>query len=546
MLIKKIDKKLIVICAIGFALFFALAMLFPFAGDDWAWGSQIGIERLNTWFKDYNGRYAGNLLVLLLTRSKALSAALVSASIVFFSLITYFTLKVKNIFGFLLSTLLFLTMPCNIFAQGVAWMSGFANYVPSILITVFCTVLMQNIFESEKPKYPFFYIPLLGIVSFISSLFIETVTILNVVLGFLIVFYSLFKFKRVYAANIAFLVGSATGAICMFSNGAYRHIANSDDFYRETAFTGKLTNFIESVFAHGNQIFSGLVLNNMLTFFIFSALCILTGILYVKKSENKTKKRFIYINSGVNILCLFLLFAKKNYPYWLLFTHFRKPEYLTYTAFYMITAVFMLTVAIQVLICIDDKSIRDKLPFYMFCTLILVAPLFVVDPIGPRCFFAPYVTMMVFEVIYINYLLIVLKADKKTVKQLSCGALAGIAACTIFIFTIYIPINHYAALRDEYVKAQAAIEGREVIYICKLPYSSFVWTGNPASNDLLRDRYLLFNNIETDARLVGKNYDEFEKWAKGFNKKTGYKPKHKLRKIETRFYRSEKETEPNE
>ena len=35
------------LCAI---LIFLLSFLFPYTGDDWAWGSQIGLGRLHTWF----------------------------------------------------------------------------------------------------------------------------------------------------------------------------------------------------------------------------------------------------------------------------------------------------------------------------------------------------------------------------------------------------------------------------------------------------------------------------------------------------------------
>lgn len=44
----------------------------PSTGDDWSWGSYIGMRRLERWFAGYNGRYAGNLLVLFMTRSHVL------------------------------------------------------------------------------------------------------------------------------------------------------------------------------------------------------------------------------------------------------------------------------------------------------------------------------------------------------------------------------------------------------------------------------------------------------------------------------------------
>ena len=51
-----------------FAFLFLLTYYFPYSNDDWAWGSKTGLERLQNGFKDYNGRYLGNLLVILLTR----------------------------------------------------------------------------------------------------------------------------------------------------------------------------------------------------------------------------------------------------------------------------------------------------------------------------------------------------------------------------------------------------------------------------------------------------------------------------------------------
>ena len=44
------NRNLIITYAIIFVLLFLLCLLFPYSGDDWAWGSQIGIDRLNKWF----------------------------------------------------------------------------------------------------------------------------------------------------------------------------------------------------------------------------------------------------------------------------------------------------------------------------------------------------------------------------------------------------------------------------------------------------------------------------------------------------------------
>ena len=44
------EKKMMWIrYAICFGVVAVLCYLFPYTGDDWAWGSQIGIDRLNQW-----------------------------------------------------------------------------------------------------------------------------------------------------------------------------------------------------------------------------------------------------------------------------------------------------------------------------------------------------------------------------------------------------------------------------------------------------------------------------------------------------------------
>ena len=66
-----------ILCVLALAALILLAALAPYVDDDWDWGGPGGLERLAQGFADYNGRYLGNVLVLLLTRSRALKAAAV-------------------------------------------------------------------------------------------------------------------------------------------------------------------------------------------------------------------------------------------------------------------------------------------------------------------------------------------------------------------------------------------------------------------------------------------------------------------------------------
>lgn len=132
-----------------FSVFAILACLFPYSGDDWAWGSEIGAERLENWFEGYNGRYAGNLLVMTLTRSKALCVAVMALCFVLTGFLPSVFAGAKRITPFALGTVLLLIIPGDVFAQSIVWTSGFSNYVPPALLTLLYFILTKNIFGDE-------------------------------------------------------------------------------------------------------------------------------------------------------------------------------------------------------------------------------------------------------------------------------------------------------------------------------------------------------------------------------------------------------------
>lgn len=53
-LLKNTNKKTVAFSATLFVVFSVLIYLFPFSEDDWAWGSQIGLDRLANNFDNYN------------------------------------------------------------------------------------------------------------------------------------------------------------------------------------------------------------------------------------------------------------------------------------------------------------------------------------------------------------------------------------------------------------------------------------------------------------------------------------------------------------
>ena len=146
----KDNKKYIIFTAITWALFAALVYLSPYTGDDWAWGSKTGQWRIDTWFADYNGRYAGNLLVLLLTRSKLLQVLCISLSVVAICFLPLLFGKKKSLSMMALSAMLILLMPHTIFVQSIMWTSGYTNYLPSMIITIIYLSIAKGIFTNPS------------------------------------------------------------------------------------------------------------------------------------------------------------------------------------------------------------------------------------------------------------------------------------------------------------------------------------------------------------------------------------------------------------
>ncbi len=250
-------------------LLFIITYLFPYTHDDWAWGSSIGIQRLNFLFKNYNGRWAGNILVILLTRTRIIKALVMTFTITSLVVLGNKFINPKNNKTYLIVLLLEL-MPVFVLTQSIAWTSGFANYILPSLITIFIVYLNRNMFADEEVVLSNkFCIPLF-VLGVICSLFIEHMTIYNVCLGLFLVFYPKLKKYKTNPSNISYLIGSITGAVIMFSNGGYRNAFALKDGSKSIVHNNFIVNTIRVYF---NELKDLLVCNNIIINILLSILC---------------------------------------------------------------------------------------------------------------------------------------------------------------------------------------------------------------------------------------------------------------------------------
>lgn len=297
-------KKEIAFYALIFIIVVVIAYLFPYTHDDWPWSGAEGMSRLTNLFKDYNGRWAGNILVMLLTRFRVLRAIVIATAL---SSIIYFIRKItkSSSTGLLIAILLTICMPISMLAQSIAWTSGFANYVPPTLLILFYINLNKNLFYNKKVTTKNRYtIPLL-ILGFVTSLFSEHMTIYNVVLSIAIVIYQIAKREK-NLPNVFYMIGAIAGAVLMFSNGAYRSIMSATDAYRTIEKSNIFTSAIETYF---NEMYKYLVYNNTVLNIVLCC-CILVAVYdFYKQNQKKiTKKIDCLLKGAVSIVIGFLTY----------------------------------------------------------------------------------------------------------------------------------------------------------------------------------------------------------------------------------------------
>ncbi len=499
----KQKRNFIIISVIAVGIFAYLAYLFPYMCDDWAWGSSEGMQRLENFFRNYNGRYLGNILVILISKSKILDILLMSLSYYGICLLCCrYTIRKTNA-ALLFALVLFFAMPKDYFTQAVAWTSGYANYVPSAIISGAYVYLVRNITGPDTPSYSkTLFIPTL-LMGFCGALFMENVTLFNICLGFAVIFWTKLKFKKFYLSHFTFFIGALAGAVWMFSNGAYRNIMNDADGYRNTPKT--LEGIIETAKSHLISITDFVIFSNWLMCIVATILLAVLAYKFLKKAD---KARSIPVISAltVNIVCMVFIILENMYTFntTLNFSlgFMQKPKFQV-----TVTFLYVISIAVLILFCVNKgRRFRMLLPFY--CVPVVIAPLLVVNPVTARCFFAAYVFMMMFLTDLFSYVMRGFKISSINYKAVTYLLSLVLVLQTFVYVAIFYPVHTYDVKRNDFAKLQAE-NGAKTVYTCHLPNLSYLWISSP-SNELYATRYKSFHNLDSDIAFEFVSLEELD------------------------------------
>ena len=234
--VKKRLKIQWLIYLLVFAVFLYIGYKVPYCHDEWRWGLDERVELMKNGFRNYNGRYLGNLLALLITRSVMAKALVIAGGVVWLLHVMYRNICFReakrakeNLFLLLSCVFLLLSLPATLFQQSYGWSAAFVNFVPPVFLFLIYYNWTEWIYDGyqDQPLWKTILVIPLGIS---VQLFSENVTLFVALYAVWVAVYTLIRYRKISAMQINFIWSSFLGVYLMFANGAYARAAESSGY----------------------------------------------------------------------------------------------------------------------------------------------------------------------------------------------------------------------------------------------------------------------------------------------------------------------------
>jgi hypothetical protein len=467
----------------------ALASRFPVSGDDWAWGSSIGTDRLDTHFDGYNGRWAGNLAVLALTRGGRLTPFVVATVVVLTLWLLVDLSGRRTPLSYALVTLLLVAMPVEVYRQSIAWLSGFSNYALAGLAMLVYLHAARALWEGRRRALP-------APVRF-PLVVLEHVTTYLVLAGLAFVVVHALAGRGLSGEGAAWAVGIVAGAVLMFSNAAYQGVASGADAYQGVVTSAEqgvpLVDVILGI------VCGWLVGVNAWLDTALVVLVVLVGALARRRGRGRAVTLSVVlpaVTALVLVTTLHRLAASEELP-----VPARNLSGL-------VVLLLLGSLLLAGVLLVADPTRRAVIVVGVLSVVVVAAPLAVVRPIGPRCFYPTYLLMVVVAVT----LLAELRPDPRPDGGPDAGGAGdvatwgawavGVTAAGVFVsqLVIYLVVHEASDRRVELLRARIRA-GASVVTVDPLPFRSYVHAGDPIGA-VWETRYKRYYHLRPSVKIV--------------------------------------------
>lgn len=453
--LKKMKVKSIYLYMIFVVL---LALTVMLSHDDFFWGSSSGAIQFKKNFDGYNGRYIGNMVILLMTRSiffRVVVYSIVSISIPI--LISKITPKKINM-SFII--FLLMTIPMSIFSQTFGWFSGFANYNIStaLLLLIFYLIFKKN--------FTWFLGLFLFLLAMITQLFLENVTIINMLISFVaLVLLVVFK-KEQFKLTFFWFIGSLFGFFVMFNNSAYT--SNTSRSLSNVHFT--------DVYAHLLQDWSELLIkDNILLLLLFSL-----AIYFIMKKSPRISLFLLFFN---------IYFILRDY---LGVSFYNQNFYILNFELFLII-IFVIIMFITGIIFLEKE---DRVIYFIALTaaVLYTSPFLITTPFGPRNILSSYILLIIcLSVLFSNL------PELKFMKLIDKYMMYILVSIGLIMISMY-ATNKITHNKRIIIISQESLAEDNVIEVEKSPYPFLGQRVDGFENPMrlieMKEYYGIHNNVE--------------------------------------------------
>lgn len=485
---KKKSKVCWLIYIAAFVVFLYIGYKVPYCHDEWQWGLDERIELMKNGFKDYNGRYLGDLLALLVTRSVLAKAVVLAAGVVWLLDVMYKNIRFEeesrtkeNTFLLLGAFFLLISIPSTLFQQSYGWPAAFVNFVPPVFLFLIYYNWTEWVYTKQKqPAIPAWETIMVIPLGISVQLFSENITVFVAFYAVWIVVYTLIRYKKIPLIELNFLWASIAGALIMFSNGAYSRAADGSDGYKEihTTVSGMARQFISNIWYH-------LSINN----WVLNILLIIVLLILIQKSGRKT---FATIEMTV-VFCGYSVYSvfHKIYPQWV----FDSDQNLNNAINTMLAILFFANVLLCIWKNVDRKEGISMCILYLSSGAV-AAPLLAANPIGARCFYVSYI----FQALLLLKLLRYLTGRYRT-ELFYPILITGMAVCVLCVIYVrmFLAIGQVNDYRAQLIQTGIEQEQKEIV-LPVLPYSEYCCQTIPP-NERWAKRFKKFYHIPEDVTV---------------------------------------------
>lgn len=478
-------------CACIFVGVAILMYLSHTTGDDWYFehiefsNVKEFISAVINLYNGENGRVFGNISSLILSKMyvvrEFIKTLIVFLSVVFINKLIF--IKDKEIttghgFTMVLIILSLYIMPNEMYRETYNWMSGFFNYVPTSLLTLIYLYIIRNHFYGKEIKDSAFSVIASLIIGFASCLYLENLSIYIVFISVVMLVWYFVEHKKISWTMAAYSAFSVVGTFIMLMSPVYRGISsNGEDWYRKAAVT---KDSVEIIFAENYcEIVSDLFKDNLLIIIAISLFA-----LFVIFKNKKRSSALKYITAFFVCIGALYCYASKN-----MIPISPDIESVDFWVDLVMWVLYALSLILVFALFTEDKYAARFGVFSVISIPVSIGPLLFVQPIGPRCFYFPYVFLLCIMFLLITQAIDLDNLDTSKKQMFRFAIVFFALGLFIFYFRINYENSRAQTARIQY-SAQQVYAGEKEITVSKLPYPDFAHDpGVGKFHWMFRDKY---------------------------------------------------------